>query len=72
MSTVGRAQSGMASGVVSTVRYIGGVAGTTALTALLRDAASHASHQQPLFVYAGALIVAASLSIMLPGRQPKA
>lgn len=72
MSTVGREQSGMAGGVVSTMRYIGGVAGTTALGALLRDSSSPASHQRPLFVYAGALLVAAALSMMLPGRQKKA
>ena len=62
----------MAGGVVSTMRYIGGVAGTTALGVLLRDSSSPASHQRPLFVYAGALIVAAALSMMLPGRQKKA
>lgn len=72
MSTVGREQSGMAGGVVSTMRYIGGVVGTTALGALLRDSSSPASHQRPLFVYTGALIVAAALSTMLPGRQKKA
>ncbi len=69
MSTVGREQSGMAGGVVSTMRYIGGVAGTTVLGVLLRDSASPASHQRPLFVYAGALVVAAALSLLLPGRQ---
>ena len=71
MSTVGREQAGMAGGVVSTMRYIGGVAGTTALGALLADSASPASHQHPLFVYAGALIAAAALSFLLPGRQKK-
>ena len=71
MSTVGREQSGMAGGVLSTMRYIGGVAGTTALGALLHDSASPASHQRPVFVYAGALIVAAALSLLLPGRQRK-
>jgi MFS family permease len=69
MSTVGPGQSGMAGGVVSTMRYIGGIAGTTALGVLLRDSSSPASHQRPLFVYAGALIVAAVLSLLLPGRQ---
>jgi MFS family permease len=69
MSTVGPGQSGMAGGVVSTMRYIGGIAGTTALGVLLRDSSSPASHQRPLFVYAGALVVAAALSILLPGRQ---
>jgi MFS family permease len=72
MSAVRRDQSGMAGGVVSTMRYIGGVVGTTMLGALLRDSSSTASHQRPVFVYAGALILAASLSMMLPGRQTKA
>ena len=68
MSTVGRDQSGMAGGVLSTLRYIGGVAGTTALGALLSDPASPASHQRPIFVYAGAILAAAALSLLLPGR----
>jgi predicted MFS family arabinose efflux permease len=69
MSTVEREQAGMAGGVVSTLRYIGGVAGTTALGVLLRDQASPVSHQRPIAVYAGALVVAAALSALLPGRQ---
>ena len=72
MSTVGPAQSGMAGGVVSTLRYVGGVAGTTVLGALLADSASPASHQRPLAVYAGALVAAAALSLLLPGRLPVA
>jgi hypothetical protein len=68
MSTAGREQSGMAGGVLSTMRYLGGIAGTTALGALLRDPASPASHQRPLVVYAAALIVAAGLSLLLPAR----
>ena len=71
MSTVGRDQAGMAGGVVSTMRYMGGVAGTTVLGALLQNSASPASHQRPVFVYAGALIVAAGLSLLLPGREQK-
>ncbi len=71
MSTVGRDQAGMAGGVVSTMRYMGGVAGTTVLGALLQDSASPASHQRPVLVYAGALIVAAGLSVLLPGREQK-
>ncbi len=71
MSTVGREESGMAGGVVSTLRYLGGVAGTTTLGALLLDPASPASHQRPLLVYAGALIVAAALSLLLPGQSRK-
>ncbi len=69
MSTVGREQAGMAGGVLSTMRYLGGVAGTTALGALLRDSASPASHQRPIVVYAAALGTAAVLSLLtLPGR----
>jgi hypothetical protein len=59
----------MAGGVVSTLRYLGGVVGTTALGALLHDPASPASHQPPIFVYAGALVAAAALSLLLPGRR---
>jgi MFS family permease len=68
MSTVAREQSGMAGGVVSTMRYLGGVAGITVLGALLRDSSSPDSHQRPLFVYAGALVAAAFVSLLLPGR----
>ena len=60
---------GMAGGMMSTLRYIGGVAGTTTLGALLLDPASPASHQAPLFVYGGALVGAAVLSMALPGRS---
>jgi len=69
MSTVERDQAGMAGGVLSTMRYLGGVAGITVLGALLTDSASAGSHQRPVFVYAGALVVAALLSLLLPGRQ---
>jgi hypothetical protein len=44
------------------MRYIGGVAGATVLSALMRDASSPASHQRPVFVYAGALVVAVPCS----------
>jgi MFS family permease len=71
MSTVGRDQAGMAGGVLSTMRYLGGVAGITVLGALLSDSDNSAAHQRPVFVYAGALLVAAALSFMLPGRLPR-
>ena len=69
MSSVERDRSGMAAGMLSTLRYVGGVVGTTALGWLLRDASDPAAHQRPVVVYAGALIVAAMLSLMLTGRQ---
>jgi MFS family permease len=71
MGAVERDQAGMAGGMLSTMRYLGGVAGITALGALLTDSASPAAHQRSVFVYAGALIVAAGLSLLLPGRQVK-
>ena len=70
MSVVEPHQSGMAGGMLSTMRYMGGVAGTTALGVLLQDAANPASHQRPLLVYAGALVAAAALSLLLGGRSP--
>jgi MFS family permease len=69
MSVVDRAQSGMAGGMLSTLRYLGGVAGTTVLGALLTDPESTVSHQRLVFVYAGSLLLAAALSLLLPGRQ---
>jgi MFS family permease len=74
LSAVSRRQSGMASGMTSTMRYVGGVAGTTALAALLQDGSSPAAHQRPVMIYAGALVVAAALSPMLkepPPGQPE-
>jgi MFS family permease len=68
MSIVGRAHSGMAGGMLSTLRYLGGVAGTTVLGALLTDPESTVSHQRLVFVYAGSLVLAAALSLLLPGR----
>jgi MFS family permease len=68
MSAVRREQAGMAAGVVSTMRYMGGVAGTTALGVLLVDSSSPSSHQRLVPVYAGALLLASALSLLLPGR----
>jgi PII-like signaling protein len=59
----------MAGGILSTLRYLGGVAGATVLSALLGDGASAAAHQRPLFVYAGALVVAAALSLLMPAKR---
>jgi MFS family permease len=72
MSAAPKEHSGMAGGVLSTMRYIGGVAGIAVLGALLTDATSVESHGSPVFVYAGALAAAAALSLPLPGRISKA
>lgn len=71
MGAVARENSGMAGGVLSTMRYIGGVAGIAAMGALVADASSAASHGLPVYVYAGALAASAALALMLPGRTSK-
>jgi MFS family permease len=71
MSAVTRDQAGMAAGVVSTMRYIGGVAGIAVLGVLLRDSASVAAHQRPVLVYAASLMTAAMLSLLLPRRHTR-
>ena len=71
MSVVEQEQAGMAGGMLSTMRYLGGVVGTTALGVLLRDSASPAAHQAPVVAYAAAAILAALLSLLLPGRLRK-
>jgi hypothetical protein len=68
MSAVEGEQAGMAGGVLSTMRYMGGVAGTGVLGAMLTDPANAAAHQRPVIVYGGALAAAAVLSVMLPSR----
>jgi len=70
MSAVSRADAGMAGGVVSTSRYIGGVIGISALGYLLGgDQAGVASHSAAATVYLGALVLAALSSLGLPGRN---
>jgi MFS family permease len=72
MGTVSQGESGMAGGVLSTLRYLGGVAGTSALGVLLLQPDVPASHQRPVVVYAVALVAAALLALRLPGRHPAA
>ena len=72
MGAAGRTRSGMAAGVMSTVRYLGGVIGISALGYFLDGAAvmsidAHASGR-PLFV--GALVLSVMVTLLLPGRRP--
>lgn len=69
MSHAPRESAGMAAGALSTMRYVGGVIGIAVLGALLTNAADAASHQTPIYVYAGALVAALALSALLPGRK---
>lgn len=68
MSQAPKESAGMAAGVLSTMRYIGGVAGIAALGALLTNATDAASHGAPIFMYAGALTAALALSLLLPPK----
>jgi MFS family permease len=77
LSAVERGQSGMASGALSTLRYLGGVVGIVALGQVLRDAAevdratALAAHHAALRVFIGALILALIPAALLPGRVPQ-
>ena len=68
MSAVDRGQAGMAGGVLSTSRYLGGIVGISALTALLASNAGIASHSRAGAVYAVALAISAVAALLLPGR----
>lgn len=68
MAGAPRAHSGMAAGVLSTLRYLGGVVGIAAFGALIGDPRDPSAHRLPVLAYAAALILAAALSRWLPGR----
>jgi MFS family permease len=71
LGAIERNQSGLASGVLSTCRYLGGVIGISILGLLLSSPHSAASlfrHRLVTLVFAGSFAVAASVSLLLPGR----
>jgi EmrB/QacA subfamily drug resistance transporter len=76
MSDIPRDKSGMAAGLTSTMRYIGGIAGLTVLGMVLTDepAAEAVMHEHTLVlsIFAGALILALGLALLLPSRTPTA
>lgn len=71
MSTVDNRQSGIASGVLSTCRYLGGIVGVSILALVLStDAApTLADHDLAMKVFAGSFLVAAAVSLRLPGKE---
>jgi len=69
MTAVAPAEAGMAGGAISTARYIGGVIGISALGYLLKSNSTDTAHTTATFVYAGALVIAAVWSLVLPGRN---
>ena len=71
MATVAHGMSGIASGVISTCRYLGGVVGISVLALLLSapaSAQSFAQYHQALLVLAGSFFVAAMVALLLPAH----
>ncbi len=72
LSAIDPARSGMAAGVSSTMRYLGGVAGIALLGRLLDldDSAAEvlAEHHTVMGVFAGALVIGLGCALALPGR----
>jgi hypothetical protein len=71
MATIDNRQSGIASGILSTFRYLGGVVSISILGMRLSadDAvASLAQYHVAIMVFAGSFLVAAVVSLPLPGR----
>ena len=71
MATVDRAMSGIASGVISIARYLGGVVGISVLAWLLSapgSAQSLAQYHLALLIFAGSFLVAAIVSLLLPAK----
>lgn len=74
LGSVDRASTGVASGLLSTARYLGGVAGISILGLLLSapgSAASLGQHQQAILVFAGSFLAAAGVSLLFPGRPKR-
>ena len=71
MTAVDPTEAGMAGGVVSTARYIGGVIGISVLGYLLGGERSVVdAHSAATVVYSAALVIAAAAALALPGRTP--
>jgi MFS family permease len=73
MSAVPREQSGMAAGLTSTLRYLGGIAGLAILGGIQTDQHDAtivlSEHHTALWVFGGALLAAAGCAALLPARQ---
>jgi MFS family permease len=72
LSAIAPHQSGMAAGVSSTMRYLGGVAGIALLGSILdlhSVADARSSHHTVAAVFTGVLVVALACAALLPGRS---
>lgn len=65
-------RAGMAAGVASTMRYLGGIAGIAVLSLVLKVSGPSADvvseHRELMIVFAGALVVGLVCAALLPGR----
>ena len=72
MSDVPREKSGMAAGLTSTMRYIGGMVGLTVLGMVLTDSSlgevALREHATAMSIFGGALVLTLGLALLLPGR----
>lgn len=72
MTAVPADRAGMAAGVASTMRYLGGIAGIAALSLVLDVSGSRADvvseHRELMIVFGGALVAGLVCAVLLPGR----
>lgn len=71
MAAVDRSRSGMAAGVSSTARYLGGVVGVGVVSSLLHGSEALVAHRAAARVMAVVLVVALGAAVVLP-RSPRA
>lgn len=67
MSAVPAAQAGVASGALSTMRYVGGVIGSGLVGLIVATAMD-----RRMLIFPGVLLVSAFVALALPGGQRKA
>jgi len=74
ISDVPREKSGMAAGLTSTMRYMGGIAGLTVLGLVLTEnpapEIARREHATSLLIFTAALVVTLGCAALLPGRNP--
>lgn len=74
ISDVPREKSGMAAGLTSTMRYLGGIAGLTVLGFVLTESPApeivRREHTTSLVIFCASLVVTLGCAALLPGRLP--
>lgn len=74
IADVPREKSGMAAGLTSTMRYLGGIAGLTVLGLVLTESPApeivRREHTTSLVIFCASLVVTLGCAALLPGRLP--